>query len=154
MQMLGHWRVCESTRRPVGLYNRFWNYPTLREALPAAPTTTSLVAPASTIQEDIPMTTFQPMDPEGEAASADVLRAAMVEQLRKEGSIRSEQVAAAFTRVPRHLFAPEGVPLERCTRGDHRRRRGRAGGPGTTVPLGQCPRQGACGGGVRAGRGG
>ncbi|WP_431893541.1 hypothetical protein [Nonomuraea sp. bgisy101] len=36
MQMLGHWRICESRRRPVGLYVRFWNYAALRDAALAA----------------------------------------------------------------------------------------------------------------------
>jgi protein-L-isoaspartate(D-aspartate) O-methyltransferase len=39
-------------------------------------------------------------------AQADVLRSAMVSELREQGAIRSEPVAAALAAVPRHLFAP------------------------------------------------
>ena len=44
-------------------------------------------------------------------ARADELRAAMVRALRDEGVIVSDQVAAAFAAVPRHVFAP-GETLE------------------------------------------
>ncbi|GAA1022158.1 hypothetical protein Aple_064940 [Acrocarpospora pleiomorpha] len=44
----------------------------------------------------------------GDAAA---LRAAMVRELRDQGAIRSEPVAAAFAAVPRHLFTP-GESLE------------------------------------------
>jgi protein-L-isoaspartate(D-aspartate) O-methyltransferase len=37
---------------------------------------------------------------------ADELRTAMVNSLREEGVIVSDAVAAAFSAVPRHLFAP------------------------------------------------
>lgn len=40
-----------------------------------------------------------------------MLRAAMVRELRDQGAIQSEPVAAAFTAVPRHLFMP-GEPLK------------------------------------------
>ncbi|MEU9886964.1 methyltransferase, FxLD system [Sphaerisporangium sp. NPDC051011] len=46
-------------------------------------------------------------DVEGVAA----LRASMVRELRDQGAIQSELVAAAFTAVPRHLFTP-GEPLK------------------------------------------
>ncbi len=42
--------------------------------------------------------------------SAEQLRSNMVEQLRADGTIRSESVARALLAVPRHAFAPE-VPL-------------------------------------------
>jgi len=54
------------------------------------------------------MTTFQDSDVQDAAAS---LRAGMVDELREEGAITSEPVAAAIAAVPRHLFAP-GQPLE------------------------------------------
>jgi protein-L-isoaspartate(D-aspartate) O-methyltransferase len=44
---------------------------------------------------------------------ADVLREAMIAELRELGAIRSDSVAAAVGTVPRHLFAPE-EPLERA----------------------------------------
>jgi protein-L-isoaspartate(D-aspartate) O-methyltransferase len=40
------------------------------------------------------------------------LRAQLVAHLRARGDIRSERVAAAFARVPRHLFVPELSPEE------------------------------------------
>ncbi|MFC5828771.1 methyltransferase, FxLD system [Nonomuraea insulae] len=43
--------------------------------------------------------------------SADRLRADMVTQLKKRGSIRSPEVAAAFATVPREKFAPEAPSL-------------------------------------------
>jgi protein-L-isoaspartate(D-aspartate) O-methyltransferase len=46
-----------------------------------------------------------------EPAQAASLREAMVRELREQGAIRSEPVAAALATVPRHLFAP-GEPLE------------------------------------------
>jgi protein-L-isoaspartate(D-aspartate) O-methyltransferase len=46
-------------------------------------------------------------DPE----QAATLRAAMVNDLRNQGAIRSDPVVAAIAAVPRHLFAP-GEPLE------------------------------------------
>jgi protein-L-isoaspartate(D-aspartate) O-methyltransferase len=39
-------------------------------------------------------------------AQTDILRSAMVNELREQGAIRSEPVAAALAAVPRHLFAP------------------------------------------------
>lgn len=47
----------------------------------------------------------------GDATSADAYRAALVDQLRELGAIRTERVARAFRTVPRHLFLPR-VPLE------------------------------------------
>lgn len=47
-----------------------------------------------------------------ETIRAAALREAMVEEMRKLGTIRSDSVAAAVGTVPRHLFAP-GEPLER-----------------------------------------
>ena len=41
-----------------------------------------------------------------------ILRAAMVNALRDLDAIGSDRIAAAFSVVPRHLFAP-GEPLER-----------------------------------------
>ena len=46
--------------------------------------------------------------------SDEPLRAAMVERLREMGAIRRDEVAAAFLRVPRHLFAPEATSLEQA----------------------------------------
>lgn len=46
-----------------------------------------------------------------DAASAAVLRLGLVDQLVSAGSIRSDEVRAAFLAVPRHMFAPE-VSLE------------------------------------------
>lgn len=43
----------------------------------------------------------------------DVLRAAMVDELRKMGAIATDRVAHAVLAVPRHVFAPAGEPLER-----------------------------------------
>lgn len=56
------------------------------------------------------MAVDQKLDAE-HAARADALRSAMVQELREQGAIRSEAVAAAVAAVPRHLFAP-GEPLE------------------------------------------
>lgn len=47
------------------------------------------------------------------SARAESLREALVTQLTTTGRIRSAAVKAAFTAVPRHLFAPE-VPLEQA----------------------------------------
>lgn len=44
-------------------------------------------------------------------ASPEALRAQLVELLAAKGWITDEQVAAAFARVPRHLFTPEGTAL-------------------------------------------
>jgi len=46
-----------------------------------------------------------------------VLRAAMVDEMRARGDVRTDEVAAAFHTVPRHLFAP-GEPLEAAYRSD------------------------------------
>ncbi|MEV5411344.1 methyltransferase, FxLD system [Thermopolyspora sp. NPDC052614] len=46
-----------------------------------------------------------------DGSTAVRLRAAMVEGLRELGDIRDPRVAAALSRVPRHLFAPD-EPLE------------------------------------------
>jgi protein-L-isoaspartate(D-aspartate) O-methyltransferase len=46
------------------------------------------------------------------AAAPDVLRANMVAGLRAQGAITSEEVEAAFLRVPRHLFVPEATAEE------------------------------------------
>jgi len=48
-----------------------------------------------------------------ETSQADVLRGAMVDEMRERGDIRTDEVAAAFRTVPRHLFAPE-EPLEKA----------------------------------------
>jgi len=50
-------------------------------------------------------------------AQADALRAAMVDEMRKRGDIRTDEMAAAFHAVPRHVFAP-GEPLEAAYRSD------------------------------------
>ncbi|WP_181801455.1 methyltransferase, FxLD system [Streptomyces shenzhenensis] len=47
------------------------------------------------------------------ARDPDALRADMVRALRDQDAITSESVAAAFSAVPRHLFAPE-APLDRA----------------------------------------
>ncbi|WP_433294409.1 methyltransferase, FxLD system [Actinoplanes sp. CA-030573] len=44
-------------------------------------------------------------------ASPEALRADLVEQLTAKGWIIDKAVAAAFARVPRHLFMPEGTAL-------------------------------------------
>lgn len=44
-------------------------------------------------------------------ASPEALRGDLVEQLMARGWITDEAVAAAFARVPRHLFMPEGTAL-------------------------------------------
>jgi protein-L-isoaspartate(D-aspartate) O-methyltransferase len=49
----------------------------------------------------------------GETDRAEYLREKMVGELRDLGAVRSDPVAAAFSVVPRHLFAP-GEPLERA----------------------------------------
>jgi hypothetical protein len=48
-----------------------------------------------------------------ETSHADVLCGAMVDEMRGRGDIRTDEVAAAFRTVPRHLFAP-GEPLEKA----------------------------------------
>ncbi len=45
-------------------------------------------------------------------STAEELRRAMVDQLRAEGTIRTDRVANAFLEVPRHAFAPEVSLLE------------------------------------------
>jgi protein-L-isoaspartate(D-aspartate) O-methyltransferase len=45
----------------------------------------------------------------------NLARAQLVAHLRARGDIRSERVAAAFSRVPRHLFVPEMSPEEAYT---------------------------------------
>ncbi|GGJ90308.1 hypothetical protein GCM10010123_20140 [Pilimelia anulata] len=40
----------------------------------------------------------------------DELHAALVDELRRIGAVRSEPVAAAFVAVPRHLFVPDTTP--------------------------------------------
>lgn len=47
---------------------------------------------------------------EQDAVSAEDLRAAMVQEMRSSGELRTEQVARAFVTVPRETFAP-GAPL-------------------------------------------
>jgi protein-L-isoaspartate(D-aspartate) O-methyltransferase len=47
------------------------------------------------------------------AADADALRQAMVDGLRRWGSVRTTAVEAAMRAVPRHLFVPE-APLEQA----------------------------------------
>ncbi|MDP9842932.1 methyltransferase, FxLD system [Streptosporangium lutulentum] len=49
-----------------------------------------------------------------DVVSDEPLRTAMVERLRDMGAIRRDEVAAAFLRVPRHLFAPEATSLEQA----------------------------------------
>ncbi|WP_449061492.1 methyltransferase, FxLD system [Planomonospora algeriensis] len=44
--------------------------------------------------------------------SAELLREALVQQLRKQGMIVSDRVADAFSTVERHRFVPEETPLE------------------------------------------
>ena len=46
-----------------------------------------------------------------DSAQAESLRAALTRHLVAEGTIRDERVAAAFQRVPRHLFVPH-APLD------------------------------------------
>ncbi|WP_228010470.1 methyltransferase, FxLD system [Nonomuraea phyllanthi] len=47
---------------------------------------------------------------DNDVQDAAALRSAMVRELRDQGAIQSESVAAAFATVPRHLFTP-GEPL-------------------------------------------
>jgi len=49
--------------------------------------------------------------PHRSAASAELLRASLVDQLRELGAIGSDRVADAFRTVPRYLFTPS-APLE------------------------------------------
>ncbi|WP_226899826.1 methyltransferase, FxLD system [Nonomuraea phyllanthi] len=48
---------------------------------------------------------------DNDVQDASALRAAMVRELREQGAIQSERVAAAIATVPRHLFTP-GETLE------------------------------------------
>lgn len=45
-------------------------------------------------------------------STADALRAALTARLMDEGWIRSAPVEAAFAKVPRHVFVPDGIALE------------------------------------------
>jgi protein-L-isoaspartate(D-aspartate) O-methyltransferase len=45
--------------------------------------------------------------------TADQLRARLVQQLIAGGAIRSEPIARAFTEVPREIFLPPEIPLDR-----------------------------------------
>ncbi|PRW63099.1 methyltransferase, FxLD system [Actinopolyspora mortivallis] len=47
---------------------------------------------------------------EQDGARPDALRAALVEELRRTGALRSDPVERAFRVVPRHLFTPETPP--------------------------------------------
>ncbi|WP_216628580.1 methyltransferase domain-containing protein [Actinopolyspora erythraea] len=47
-----------------------------------------------------------------EGARPEALRAAMVEELRQLGSVRSDPVERAFRVAPRHLFSPEAPLME------------------------------------------
>lgn len=49
-----------------------------------------------------------------QAERAGELREALVTKLRADGMIRSDPVAAAFGRVPRHAFVPAGTSLEQA----------------------------------------
>lgn len=49
---------------------------------------------------------------------ATELRAALVQQLTAEGSVRTRQVEEAFRAMPRHLFLP-GIPLETVYKNTH-----------------------------------
>jgi protein-L-isoaspartate(D-aspartate) O-methyltransferase len=55
------------------------------------------------------------MEPAAPAVNAEALRAALVETLRVRGRLQSPAIAAAFARVPRHLFVPD-VSLEEAYR--------------------------------------
>lgn len=61
-------------------------------------------------------TTTNPAEPI-EAADAAYLRVRLIDELLADGSIRSQEVEAAFRAVPRHLFAP-GVPLKEAYAND------------------------------------
>ncbi len=50
----------------------------------------------------------------GDPETTRGLREAMVENQIARRGIRSISVLEAFRRVPRHLFVPEGTPLESC----------------------------------------
>lgn len=47
-----------------------------------------------------------------ETLTAQDARRQLVDQLRSQGWITRPEVAAAFTAVPRHLFAPAGTSIE------------------------------------------
>ncbi|MFC0628242.1 methyltransferase, FxLD system [Kribbella deserti] len=51
------------------------------------------------------------------ATSAESLRSDLVNELREQGSLRTDRVAEAFLTVPRHLFLPD-VPLARAYAND------------------------------------
>ncbi|WP_329427971.1 methyltransferase, FxLD system [Streptosporangium sp. NBC_01495] len=57
------------------------------------------------------MTTRQ-TNADADSPSAELLREALIQQLRKRGFIHGDRVADAFAVVERHVFVPEGTPLE------------------------------------------
>ncbi|MFN2496989.1 MAG: methyltransferase, FxLD system [Pseudonocardiaceae bacterium] len=54
----------------------------------------------------------QMVDKPAESDRAAEIRNALTDKLRADGMITSSVVERAFRRVPRHLFVPEGTPLE------------------------------------------
>jgi len=52
------------------------------------------------------------VDASADSDRAAEIRNALTDQLRSDGMITSAVVERAFRRVPRHLFVPEGTPLE------------------------------------------
>lgn len=52
------------------------------------------------------------VDPSADFDRAAEIRNALTDQLRSDGMITSPVVERAFRAVPRHLFVPEGTPLE------------------------------------------
>lgn len=59
------------------------------------------------------------VDTSAESERATEVRHALVDRLRDEGMFSSSVVEEAFRTVPRHLFVPEGTPLEVAYDGDN-----------------------------------
>lgn len=70
-------------------------------AEPAAPPTTSSCVTG----------TLEAQATDDSAGLAERLRSKLADQLREQGTVRSERVDAAVRAVPRHRFVP-GVPIE------------------------------------------
>lgn len=58
------------------------------------------------------MMTTRQTNADADSPSAELLREALIQQLRKRGFIHGDRVADAFAVVERHVFVPEGTPLE------------------------------------------
>ncbi len=57
----------------------------------------------------------QTVDTSADSDRAAEIRNALTDKLRSDGMITSSVVERAFRTVPRHLFVPEGTPLESPT---------------------------------------